>query len=53
MFFLVCDGLKALPDAVDNARPGDAGHDGQCGWKPALNAVAITFADRWPAAETY
>ena len=21
-------------------------------WKPALNAFAITFADRWPAAET-
>ena len=22
-------------------------------WKPALNAFDITFADRWPAAETY
>ncbi len=22
-------------------------------WKPALNAFAITFADRFPAAETY
>jgi putative transposase len=22
-------------------------------WKPALNAFAITFADRWPAAEPY
>jgi putative transposase len=22
-------------------------------WKPALNASATTFADRWPAAETY
>jgi transposase-like protein len=22
-------------------------------WKPALNAFAITFGDRWPAAETY
>ncbi len=22
-------------------------------WKPALNAFAITFADRWPAAESY
>lgn len=22
-------------------------------WKPALNAFAITFANRWPAAETY
>jgi len=22
-------------------------------WKLALNAFAITFADRWPAAETY
>ena len=22
-------------------------------WKPALNAFAITFADRWSAAETY
>ena len=21
-------------------------------WKPALNAVAITFADRWPPVET-
>ena len=22
-------------------------------WKPVLNAFAITFGDRWPAAETY
>jgi putative transposase len=22
-------------------------------WKPALNAFAVTFADRWPPAETY
>jgi transposase-like protein len=22
-------------------------------WKPAINAFAITFSDRWPAAETY
>lgn len=22
-------------------------------WKPALNAFAITFADRWPGSETY
>jgi putative transposase len=22
-------------------------------WKPALDAFAITFGDRWPAAETY
>src|SRR3954470_23935289 len=22
-------------------------------WKPALNAFAVTFADRWPAAETF
>lgn len=22
-------------------------------WKPVLNAFAITFADRWPGAETY
>jgi len=22
-------------------------------WKPALNALAITFGDRFPAAETY
>ena len=22
-------------------------------WKPALNAIAITFADRFPAAENY
>jgi putative transposase len=22
-------------------------------WKPVLNAFAITFVDRWPAAETY
>jgi putative transposase len=22
-------------------------------WKPAINALAITFGDRWPAAETY
>lgn len=22
-------------------------------WKPAINAFAITFGDRWPAAETY
>ncbi|MFI6030672.1 hypothetical protein [Amycolatopsis magusensis] len=22
-------------------------------WTPVLNAFAITFGDRWPAAETY
>ncbi|MBF6078039.1 IS256 family transposase, partial [Nocardia beijingensis] len=22
-------------------------------WKPAVNAFAITFADRWPDARTY
>jgi putative transposase len=22
-------------------------------WKPALNAFAVTFGDRFPAAETY
>jgi len=22
-------------------------------WKPAMNAFAITFGDRFPAAETY
>lgn len=22
-------------------------------WKPALNAFAVTFADRWPDAQTY
>ena len=22
-------------------------------WKPVVNAFAITFSDRWPAAETY
>jgi len=22
-------------------------------WKPAINAFAITFGDRFPAAETY
>ena len=22
-------------------------------WKPVLNAFAITFGDRWPAAELY
>jgi len=22
-------------------------------WKPVINAFAITFGDRWPAAETY
>lgn len=22
-------------------------------WKPALNAFATTFTDRWPTAETY
>jgi hypothetical protein len=22
-------------------------------WKPVINAFAITFSDRWPAAETY
>lgn len=22
-------------------------------WKPVINAVAITFHDRWPAADTY
>ena len=22
-------------------------------WKPVINAFAITFGDRWPAAESY
>ena len=22
-------------------------------WKPVINAFAITFSDRWPAAESY
>jgi hypothetical protein len=22
-------------------------------WKPVINAFAITFSDRWPAAENY
>jgi putative transposase len=22
-------------------------------WKPVIDAFAITFSDRWPAAETY
>jgi putative transposase len=22
-------------------------------WKPVINVFAITFGDRWPAAETY
>ncbi|WP_092555956.1 hypothetical protein [Actinoplanes derwentensis] len=22
-------------------------------WKPAIDAFAITFSDRWPGAETY
>ncbi len=22
-------------------------------WKPVIDAVAITFRDRWPSAETY
>jgi hypothetical protein len=22
-------------------------------WQPVVNAFAITFSDRWPAAETY
>jgi hypothetical protein len=34
-------------------RPGTGGHDGRCGTKPALNAFAIAFGDRFPAAETY
>ncbi len=40
----------------DRARPGTAGHGRArwtMRWKPALNAFAITFADRFPAAETY
>ncbi|MBF6355250.1 hypothetical protein IU449_11970 [Nocardia higoensis] len=26
---------------------------GSLRWKPAVNAFAITFADRWPDARTY
>jgi len=22
-------------------------------WKPVIDALAITFSDRWPGAETY
>ena len=33
----------------DRDRPHPVGH----AWKPALNAFAITFGDRFPAAETY
>jgi hypothetical protein len=36
---------------------GATARDRQAGWamrwKPALNAFAITFGDRFPAAETY
>ena len=96
VFFLICDGLKGLPDAVEirrvicttnaieslNARFKRSirarGHfpDEQAAlkcmyltvrsldptgkgrirwsarWKPALNAFAITFADRWPSEGT-
>ncbi|MFD1722440.1 hypothetical protein [Amnibacterium endophyticum] len=31
-------------------RPAGAGHRFVMRWKPALNAFAVTFADRWPAA---
>ena len=38
-------------------RSGDRTGKGQARWimrwKPALNAFAITFADRWPGLETY
>ena len=46
--------LKCLYLVTRSLDPTGRGrHDGPCGWKPALNAFAITFADRWPAAETY
>jgi Transposase, Mutator family len=112
VFFLVCDGLKGLPEVVGNVwplttvqtciihrdkagdllhqrdrvaeRPVPAGNQGPWPFpdraggakvpvpghpvprprrrrpgpvdhavKPALNAFAITFSDRFPAAETY
>jgi site-specific recombinase XerC len=34
-------------------QPGPAAPGGATRWKPALNAFAITFGDRFPAAETY
>lgn len=43
-FVLVCDGLKGLPEVVSNV------------WPLATVQTCITqttFADRWPAAETY
>jgi putative transposase len=36
----------ALPPAIALAAEGSA-------WKPAINAFAVTFGDRFPAAETY
>jgi transposase-like protein len=36
---------------VPRLRPGDPHRDLR--WKSALNAFAITFADRFPSAETY
>jgi putative transposase len=58
VFFLVCDGLKGLPEVVANVWPLTTVqtcilHLIRGTFHLALNAFAITFGDRFPAAETY
>jgi len=43
-------GLTFLPGFDVSIKPGA---EQTMRWKPALNAFAITFSDRFPAAETY
>jgi putative transposase len=46
--------LKCLYLVTRSLDPTGAGRArGTMRWKPAPNAFAITFADRFPAAETY
>jgi hypothetical protein len=47
--------FRVVPQPVIAAVNGPAAGAGLAlvRWKPALNAFAITFADRFPAAETY
>jgi hypothetical protein len=47
------DRLLQVPPLDGVSRAGTGRTRWAMRWKPALNAFAITFGDRFPAAETY
>ena len=52
--FLLFDVLRGNAWTTPRSRPDrDRWARWTMRWKPALNAFAITFGDRFPAAETY